>query len=184
MIGSPSDSDLLSLPEGFQILYNRHWKTLYKKAFSRLGNHEDAEDVVQEIFISLWRNKDSIEILNSVYPYLQAALKYAIIKKVYRKAKKGITLPLDVEELAEMELSSEDILEYKQLQQALADEIEKLPERMREIYLLSRMENLRISEIAAKLQISEQTVKNTLSTTLRRLKQRLLQFHCLLPFFL
>ena len=55
---------------GFRILYSRYWEALYKKAFYRLGNNDDAQDAVQEVFISLWRNKDTIQFEQDLSPYL------------------------------------------------------------------------------------------------------------------
>ena len=60
----------------FRILYSRYWEALYKKAFHRFGNIADSEDAVQEIFISIWRNKSTIQIEETLAPYLFTALKY------------------------------------------------------------------------------------------------------------
>lgn len=160
----------------FKTVYNRYWEQLYKKALRRLGNNADAQDAVQEVFVSLWRNRDTIEVENTLAPYLFTALKYCIISQVYRKAKKGITVPLGLKELERLEVTTEELLEYKELQQFLNNEVAALPERMREIYRLSRIEHLQIAEIATRLNISEQTVKNTLSITLKRLREKLAHY--------
>ncbi|MBX2922874.1 MAG: sigma-70 family RNA polymerase sigma factor [Chitinophagaceae bacterium] len=168
----------------FRILYERYWEILYKKALARVGNDADAQDVVQQAFISCWRNKGHIEIKDSLAPYLYAAIKYAIIKLVYRQAKKGVLLPLNAEELEHTELTTEELLAYKELQTVIANEVSELPERMQEIYRLSRMEHLQVTEIAARLNISEQTVKNTLHTALKRLREKLGKYNSLLLFLL
>jgi len=140
--------------------------------------------VVQEVFISLWRNKHSIEIKDTLSPYLFTALRYCIIKTIYRKGKKGQYVPLSPDELQCDENFSEELLEYKDLQQAVNREINDLPERMREIYRLSRYENLSAGEIAQRLHISEQTVKNTISATLRKLRLKLSHLSSWLIFIL
>ena len=186
MLENLSDKTLLEAVEeqaSFRILYSRYWEALYKKAFHRFGNSDDAEDAVQEIFISLWRNRNTIQIEETLSPYLFTALKYYIIKQVYLKAKKGIQVTLSIEELEYAELTTEELLQYKELQSVIASEVDELPNRMKEIYLLSRVENLQFAEIAAKLNISEQTVKNTLTTALKRLRESLSKYHCL-PIFL
>ena len=179
---SLTDKGLLAAPDGFRVLYERYWEPLYKKALYRLGNNADAQDAVQEVFISLWRNKETIQVDKTLSPYLFAALKYCIIKQVYRKAKKGIHVSLSVVELECTELTTEELLQYKELQAVIANEVAELPERMREIYRLSRVESLQIAEIAGRLNISEQTVKNTLTTALKRLRERLSHYACWLPF--
>ncbi|MEO8960797.1 MAG: sigma-70 family RNA polymerase sigma factor [Ginsengibacter sp.] len=187
MLENLSDKTLLESADehvGFRILYSRYWEALYKKAFHRFGNCADSEDAVQEIFISVWRNKSTIQIEETLWPYLFAALKYYIIKQVYQKAKRGIQVNLSTEDLEYVELTTEEFLQYKELQSVIASEVDELPERMREIYRLSRVENLQIAEIAAKLNISEQTVKNTLTTALKRLRESLSHYNCLSIFLL
>jgi len=186
MIQTADDKILLTAADeqkAFRILYNRYWEPLYKKALSRLGTTEDAQDTVQEVFISLWRNRNSIEVEDTLSPYLFTALRYCIIKKVYRKAKKGLQVQLSAEELSDTENYPEEIFGYKELQQIIGKEVSNLPSRMQEIYKLSRIEHLSPAEIANRLSISEQTVKNTLSTTLKKLRVRLSHFTSLFTFF-
>ncbi|TWF41734.1 RNA polymerase sigma-70 factor (ECF subfamily) [Chitinophaga polysaccharea] len=166
----------------FRVLYERYWKVLYHNALMRLGNSEDAQDVVQEVFISFWRNKDHIQTAGSFSFYLFGALKYAIIRQVYRKAGKGVNLPLSVESLELSEEGVNEHLEFKELQWVLADETNKLPARMQEIFRLSRDENIPLAEIAQRFNISEQTVKNTITTALKRLRTRLREYASLFFF--
>ena len=187
MLENLSDKALLESADehlGFRILYNRYWEALYKKAFHRFGNSADSEDAVQEIFISVWRNKSTILIEETLSPYLFTALKYYIIKQVYQKAKRGIQVHLSTEDLEYVEITTEELLQYKELQSVIASEVNELPERMKEIYRLSRVENLQIAEIAARLNLSEQTVKNTLTTALKRLRENLSRYNCLCIFLL
>ena len=170
------DKELLSWTDGqaaFRVLYDRYWQPLYQKALVRLGSNTDAEDAVQEVFISCWRNRHTIQTDGSLAPYLFTALKYCIIKMVDRAARKGIVLSLSVIELEHTELSTEELLLNKELQTLIAREVAQLPEQMRRIYQLSRTEALSVAEIADRLNLSEQTVKNTLSTALKKLRQRL-----------
>ncbi|UKJ06936.1 RNA polymerase sigma factor [Solitalea lacus] len=182
-----NDKDLLVHKDeeaAFRVIFDRYWRALYQKAINRLGNDADAQDVVQEIFISCWNNRNAINVEVSLAPYLFTALKYAIIKSVYRKGKKGIHVPLDYEELHYVDLSTEEVLQYNELQEIISNKVAELPERMQEIYRLSRIEDLQIAQIAQQLNISEQTVKNTLTTALKRLRKDLTQYSCWLPFFL
>lgn len=182
-----TDRDLLTAADeraAFRILYERYWEPLYKKALARVGNDADAQDMVQQAFISCWRNKDRIEIGDSLAPYLFAAIKYAIIKLVYRRVKKGALLPLNAEELELTGSTTEELIRYKELESAIANEVSELPVRMREIYRLSRAEHLQVAEIANHLNISEQTVKNTLHTALKRLREKLSKYNSLILFLL
>jgi RNA polymerase sigma-70 factor (family 1) len=171
-----SDKELLAADDeagAFRTLYDRYWEALYQKAFRRLGSDADAQDAVQEVFISCWNNRSHIEIADSLAAYLFTALKYCIIKRVYRKAKNGLLSPLSVEELEQTDLSTEELLRYRELRDLVAREVEALPERMRTVYKMSRVEQLPVAEIAAQLGLSEQTIKNTLHLILKRLRLRL-----------
>jgi RNA polymerase sigma-70 factor (ECF subfamily) len=186
MLQTADDKFLLTAADeqrAFKVLYNRYWEPLYRKALSRLGTSEDAQDAVQEVFISLWRNRSTIEIEDTLSPYLFTALRYCIIKRVYRKAKKGLQVPLSPEELGNVDHYAEELFEYKELQQIIGKEVSNLPSRMQEIYKLSRIEHLSSSEIASRLSISEQTVKNTLTITLKKLRVKLSHFTSLFSFF-
>jgi RNA polymerase sigma-70 factor (ECF subfamily) len=136
------------------------------------------------VFISLWRNRTSIEIESSLESYVFTALKYAIIKLVTRRAKKGVMLPLSVETLEHTELTPNELLLYKELKTAVANKVKDLPERMQEVYNLSRVEHLSTHEIAQRLNLSEQTVKNTLSTAMRKLREGLGHYSCWIVFFI
>lgn len=168
----------------FRVLYDRYWHLLYTKALNRLGNDADAQDAVQEIFISCWRNKSTIQITDSLLPYMLIAIKYCIIRKVSRSAKKGVVYPLSLEDLGEEELTTEEFIHYRELQSLIDKEVKLLPERMQQVYKLSRIEQMRHAEIAARLQITEQTVKNTLGMALKKLKLRLSHYSSLFSFLL
>ncbi|GAO42042.1 RNA polymerase sigma factor [Flavihumibacter petaseus] len=181
-----SDKELLCITdaeEGFRLLYERYWEPLYKKALSRLGNDADAQDVIQEIFISLWRNRQTIDVQESLSYYLFTALKYSIIKRVERQARRGITLPLDLSMLEQTTVSAEEYMSFRELQQQLARELSLLPPRMQEIYQLRRVDNLPVGEIAQQLSLSEQTVKNTLHAAVKRLRQQLSKYQLFQLFF-
>lgn len=171
-----SDRDLLQSPDeqsSFRAIYERYWEGLYKKAIVRLECEDDAHDVIQSVFISLWKNRKQIEVAETLAPYLYTALKYAIIKKVYRKAKQGTILPLSVVELSERHSTQQDSLGLKELKATIDAEVSYLPNRMKQIYQLSREEHLKNAEIARILNISEQTVKNTLTVTLKKLRAKI-----------
>jgi RNA polymerase sigma-70 factor (family 1) len=171
-----SDKVLLTADDeqaAFRVLYDRYWQPLYHKALQRLGSDADAQDMVQEVFISCWNNRRHIEIADSLAAYLFTALKYCILKRIVRRAGRGLHSALDLDELEQTDLSTEEFLRYRELQGLIAREVEALPERMRTIYKMSRVEQLPIAEIAGQLGLSPQTVKNTLHLILKRLRKRL-----------
>ncbi len=175
-----SDKEILfsGNEKSFRVLYDRYWEGLFKKAKARLGNTDDAEDILQDIFVTLWKNRLQIEVIDSLKPYLFTALKYAIIKKVKRDHARKKTYPLNPDSIEGLTISNEELLQYKELEKIIDHEVNHLPARMKEIYRLSRQEQLSVREIALQLQLSEQTVKNILTESVKRLRNKLskLQF--------
>ena len=168
-----TDADLLqSLREenisAFKTLYNRYWEPLYLRAAKRVGT-DDAKDLVQEVMTGLWLRRMSVvaDGNGDLGRYLFTALKYRIISYFTDRSEKIkrselFDLPPDV--------VSEKLLETKQLEEFIESEINQLPFRMQQIFRLSRENDLSVSQIAQKLQISEQTVKNQLTEALKRLR--------------
>jgi RNA polymerase sigma-70 factor (ECF subfamily) len=162
--------------EAFREFYNRYWKVLYHKALIRLGNEEDAKDMLQDIFIGIWKNRMRIVIDENATPYLFTALKYAILKKIERDHTIGKIHPLNFDNIENLEITHEELVHLKQMEKAINNAIDQLPKRMKEVYQLSRQKYLKNKEIAAQLNISEQTVKNILSEAMKRLRKLLADY--------
>ena len=171
-----SDGDLLQLLKGddtaaFETLYNRYWKSLYTRACQRV-DADDAKDLVQEVMLSLWRRRQEIPVFKEgeFAKYMHAAIKYRVISHYAFSTAEIKKLSLfDVLDSQE----STDRLETKELTAKIAAAVSQLPARMQQIFRMSREEDLSIAEIARKLNLSEQTVKNQLTEALRRMRNSL-----------
>lgn len=172
-----SDLQLLQLIKendtvAFRALYDRFWEKLYRYAWKRLKSKHDAEDVVQHVFMKLWEHRSARNI-QSVEQYLYKSVYYEVLDVLKNIAGKNE----DFSELNEAILPSFNNIHQKigtsELDRIIEDAISKLPPKMQEIYRLSREEDLSVNEIAARLNISEQTVKNQLTTALSRLRKPL-----------
>ncbi|NIJ52361.1 sigma-70 family RNA polymerase sigma factor [Dyadobacter arcticus] len=158
--------------QSFIILFERYWKALYIRACKSV-DEDEAKDMVQEVMVSLWNRRDQIEINvdDDLGKYLFTALKYRVIR-FYAYTETQIKKAALLEKLTEE--NPESLFEDKELETMLHAAIEALPERMRLIFRMSRDENFSLSEIAVKLGISEQTVKNQTTEALKRLRSALL----------
>ena len=159
--------------QAFSVLFDRYGETLLSFILKRIGSITDAEDILQDVFASLWNRRHKIEIQDSIYPYLFKAAKYEVIDWMVRDQKRishfeQLVLPLKNEPAAPND--SEEQLMAKELSFFLDNEIAKMPLTMQSAFNLSRVEGLSIKEIAFRLSISEQTVKNNISLALSRLK--------------
>ncbi|NLR58453.1 sigma-70 family RNA polymerase sigma factor [Chitinophaga polysaccharea] len=154
----------------YEVLYNRYWQPLFLFAYKRLKNKDESKDAVQDVFINLWKRRNTLQLTASLRTYLFTAVRYELLRKIAQSKKTSGS-----EEMALMpvEAATIDMLNEKELQHALTIAIDHLPAKMKEIYLLSRHQHKPIAIIAEELSLSEQTVKNQLSKALLRLRQHL-----------
>lgn len=175
---SLSDLQLVNLlkeedENAFAEIYARHADRLTGFASSKLYSLDDARDVIHDVFVKLWVQRKQLHIDRNLEAYLFTLIRYRIIDKI----RKNITR----EDYAEMALALqisytseiEERIAAKELKQHIDLALEKLSPRVKEIYHLSREENLSIAEIAERLQLSEQTVKNQLTFALKHLRESL-----------
>lgn len=159
----------------FSILYERYWEKLVTIAYIRLKSSMDAQEVVQDLFLDLWKRSENIQLKYSFNTYICGALKYKIITFLARRkneAERQSRL-----ELPEIDRSTEQWLSYQQLRDELESSIQSLPEKCRLVFKLSREKGLTEREIAATLNISMKTVESHMSKALRTLRASLRYLH-------
>jgi RNA polymerase sigma-70 factor (family 1) len=174
-----SDDDLLRLMAGndqaaFTSLYRSYWEPLFVTTVKVIGSKEDAADIVQEVFISLWNRRQDLSLTSSLTAYLHASVKYKAINYI----EKNITRRNYLQTLTNMEAapsppSAEVLLHIKEIQELIQTVIRNMPPKMREVYQLSRQEHLSHKEIAIRLGISEETVKKHIQHALHLIKTSL-----------
>jgi RNA polymerase sigma-70 factor (family 1) len=153
----------------FNELYERHWSALYGSAYNILRDKEACLDLVQDIFVWFWENRAQWE-LQSCKGYLLTAVKFKTANYLRNAKSRGLV----IHQLATLNVDYEDdALEVRQLEVLIKEVSDRLPDRCREVFQLSRYEYLSNKEIASKLQLSEKTVENQLTIALKRLRKAL-----------
>ena len=175
-----NDKDLLERlrkddTEAFKILFDRYWEGLYHFAWKRLRSRQDAEDVVQHLFMKIWEHRASKDIQYSLQAYLYRSASYEVIDVMKDMLGRAEDIDAFTEHVLPVFSNVLDKLSLAELQQLIDAEINRLPARMQEIYRLSREQDLSVREIAVKLGLSEQTVKNQLTVALSRLRKPMMQ---------
>lgn len=167
----------------FRDLFDAYFKTLTTYAYRFVSDWQTAEDITQDVFMSLWEKKESIDFDDPIKPYLYRAVYNRSINylnsALMQKRIEG-TDTID-------ELISQEILSYNQhdtlLLKEITDEInrfvETLPPQCRKVYKLSREKNLRNKEIAAQLEISEKAVEKHISKALGEIRNHLVRLDIL-----
>jgi RNA polymerase sigma-70 factor (family 1) len=156
--------------QSFDAIFKKYNKKVFYFALSYLKNKEEAEDVVQEVFINLWRYRDQI---NEYYVFSSYLFKitYNATCKIFRKQASDKKHLKEVLKDIYLEDDSTKLdTEYNSLLDAAYSHIGKLPSKQKTILLLSIEENLSADQIAEKLDISKKTVENYLSVAKRSLR--------------
>ena len=163
--------------KAFNILFYKHHARVYNLARRFLPFKEDAEEIVQIVFIALWENRYQLDENQSLSGYILTIARhwiYNIIKKsIYRQ---GYLEHLEQQNKT-LEFVTEDIVLYNELNGFVEKLTSELPPKRSEIFRLSRKEGLSYREIADRLSISESTVNTQLTKALDYVKKNIKAFY-------
>jgi RNA polymerase sigma-70 factor (family 1) len=173
-----SDQTLLELlrdqdVSAFDEIYRRYWRVLYSIVYRRLQSREISEEIVQDIFTSLWVNRQTSAIQN-LAAYLSTAAKYKVINHVAREISRQAYTQHQHSLLVTLQNNcTEETVLHDDFHGALEREIEKLPTKRRQIVKLHKNEDLSLKQVATQLGISEKTAENQYGKALKALKLNL-----------
>jgi RNA polymerase sigma-70 factor (family 1) len=173
-----SDEDLLNgIIKGNILSYNELFKKFNKKvywyAFSYLKNKEDAEGIVQEVFMTLWRKRADLKKQDKIDSYLFTVTFNAIRKRFRKLSREKKHLENYAQTIKIKEDSSSNDFENNNLHELLKQTINSLPPRQKTIYSLSNEEGCTLEEISQLLNISIKTVENHLHRAKTRIVKAL-----------
>jgi RNA polymerase sigma-70 factor, ECF subfamily len=181
----PADSDLISRaaggdPSAFQALVERHRSMVYRVAYQFAGNHHDAEDIAQEVFIKVYRSLDRFRQDSQLSSWMYRIVMNACIDHRRRQGPAGAA-PFG-EEVEQKMLNTpearpgpEDRAYAGELGQVLESEIGRLPKGQRIVFVMRHHQGMKLCEIAVALGLAEGTVKRQLHAAVHRLRQTLSQ---------
>lgn len=157
-------SDVCAITE----IYNRYWKKLLAIAYNHIGDKDDAEEVVQTVFIKLWDKRNEI-LIGQLSNYLATAVKYSVFTMIQKKNRK--------EEVGQFYVMNHQSQDYEEeeiytnfLRQYIKGVVEELPDRCKLVFTYSREQGKTIPEIATTMNIAEKTVEAHLTKALRKIK--------------
>ena len=173
----------------FSKIYLVYFPKLVRFAREYVISTEDAENIVQDIFMYLWEHRDMLDSLTNTNAFLFTLTKNRCID-FYRQKTRIDSQKESLDNLQDRELKlkiealmqfDENIFTEKEVEDLLTRAIEHLPEKCRQVFILSRMNGLKHEEIAGQLNISVHTVQNHIVTAIRKLKVELKDY---LPLFI
>ena len=162
--------------KAFGEIYNRYWYKLFGVAYHQTGTKEEAEELVHDVFESLW-NKREINNIRHLSSYLVVSVKNLTINYI----KSQITQRKYQEYLIFHEIqqsnTTDEIIRFDDLATAVELAMKKLPEKTSEVFKMSRFENQSVKDIARRLNISEKGVEYHITQSLKVLKEHLKAYH-------
>lgn len=159
--------------DAFDELFGRYWERLFSTAYRRIQSKEATEELIQDLFTSLWMNRKKLDIRTSVSGYLTRSVKYMTLRHLKRELMKNTHLQ-EVRFLAPAgDRSTEQRLNLRDLQRSLDSEVRNLPVKCRLVFEMSRYSHYSNKEIASLLDISEKTVENHIGKALKILRRNL-----------
>lgn len=173
---------LISLQSGcelaFENIYRNFWSRLYSVAYNHLRDRQVAEELVQDLFTSLWLKRHQLVVHSSLQAYLLKAIRNDIYDYIEKQAVRQRVH--DILKKSTTTYSTDEEVAYQDLQAHLSKAVEMLPEPAQKIFRMSRFDHLPVQEIAEKLNLSPKTVEYHLTRALRLLRLHLKEFFLLL----
>ncbi len=158
----------------FRQLFDRYYRDLLGTAVNLLRDEDMGKDVVQEVFLQIWKNRETWNLHGQVSSYLKRAVINRSLN-VLRRAKKQ-TGEEALEQTPSPQTSAMDQLSYSELNEVLEAALKNLPDRCRAVFVMKRLEGMSQKEIAEQLGISTKTVENQITKAVKALKNALQEF--------
>ena len=156
----------------FEQLFKEFFSPLCRFAYGYLNDQDASQEIVQDVFINLWQKKETITSDKSVKSYLYTSVKNRCLNYI-RDRKKFRSQYLDVDIELEIPVQEEDMFSESETQDKINAALDKLPEKCRQVFELSRFEEMKYKEIAVKMNISIKTVEVQISKALKILREEL-----------
>ncbi|WP_104382983.1 RNA polymerase sigma factor [Sphingobacterium sp. HMA12] len=163
----------LSDTSAYKTLYDRLFHVLFAHALHKLASKEDAQDLTQDLFMNLWNKRAHIMIEGKVINFLFVSLRNSIINYYIKTKKQNERHELYHYFKTHFEATTDRTIHKNELEKIIQNEIDALPLKMKQIYLLSRHQELSHKEIADLMSISELTVKKQVANALKILKKKI-----------
>lgn len=163
---------LTALKEGdkraFSEIYDLFWDKLYYLAYRKLQNQADAEEIVQDVFVTLWNKREDLTIQN-LNSYLAAMVRYAVYKLLARKVQSKNREAVFHERLG-TQLSIDDAISDKIILEKIWELSNQLPERCKLVFQQNKLEDQLLDDVAESLDISKKTAEAHLTKALKLIR--------------
>ena len=160
-------------PKAFDDLFKKYSERLYKFSLKYLKSPEEAEEIVQEVFLYIWDNKEGLKPDSSFNAYV-FTIAYNIIQKYFNKKSRENAFKDElIYKYLEKENNLDKVIDYRSLLERVEGIINNLPPRRKEIFINRKYHGKSIKQIARELDISPNTVENQLTSAQKQIRGEL-----------
>jgi RNA polymerase sigma-70 factor (ECF subfamily) len=163
----------------FEMLFKNYYQPLVSYGRTFVHDIDEAEDIVQQTFITFWEKRKEIQIQSSVRAMLYTSVQNACLNRIKHLKVRQKHQENEIKNQQTSE-SPAHVLHAKELEKKISETIESLPPQCATIFKLSRYEGLKYQEIADQMQLSIKTVENQMGKALKILREQLVNY---LPLF-
>ncbi|MES2734599.1 MAG: RNA polymerase sigma-70 factor [Bacteroidota bacterium] len=157
-------------------LFKRYQPMLFRRAFRLVDEEDVAKDLVQNVFLQLWKNRETIDFGPAIQGYLFKATTHAALNYLDSNKRKRFLHQQILRQSSHETTGGTETLAFQELQTNIQQAIERLPPKCKVIFLLSRQEGLPYKQIAEQLDLSLKTVENQMGIALEKLREDLKPF--------
>jgi len=157
----------------FEKLFRDYFIPLTAFAKKYVGDIDSAKEIVHDVFVNLWSKRETIDIEKSVKSYLYTSAYNRSLNYIRDKKKFETNITVEDNSIHSSEWSFDNDIEALELEEKINKVISSLPEKCKQVFLMSRFEGLKYHEIAEKLNISIKTVESQMSKALKALRENL-----------
>lgn len=168
----------------YATVFHKYWDKLLVVAGRRLNDQDEAEEVLQDIFLNLWKRRATLELRVSFDHYFAVALKFEIINRLARQAREANRNAGYVHTLTELVPDASEKFDLELLKSQLEATIQSLPPKCQLVFRMSREAEMTNKEIATELGITQKAVEKHMSTALKNLRTRFGQYLPIILIFL
>jgi RNA polymerase sigma-70 factor (ECF subfamily) len=181
---SEKSNDLLDLlkqgdKQAYEKIYHTFSKELLLVAYKKTGDKLIAEEIVQNIFISLWERKEELNISN-LHGYLFGAMKFAVINHIRSLVMENKYMEYQSLTYSENDQDTHHQIELHDLSSLIEQSLNSLPEKTQEVFRLSRFQHQSTKAISASMNISEKAVEYHITQSIKRIREYIKNFYIFL----
>lgn len=166
----------------YTAIFGRYKEVLFRHAFRLLQDRDEAEDVVQDVFLMVWEKREALIFTSSLSAYLYSTVRNRIFNHLNHQKVIARYLGSIRDFIEKGHYTTDELLREKELAAIIEKEVAALPERMQEVFRLSREESRSHKEIGDLLNISDKTAKQQLYKAVKILKLKINSIFSLFPF--